>query len=702
MTYLIIQCYIVTIIIIFVLNPVFGTQFTHDRKRVGPIDLVMAEQNCLKKFTVNENTIIRTQDSRLLGAKFLNESDIGNREDCLTFCCNTRFCDVAVFQEKSPFSCYLFDCGPPEDFLCKFTSHSYYTSAVLAVNRHQLDLGVWSSQFQHEAELTDLRYTPDNSKPSSEKSTSIQNKHPSSSSSSEEVKPSITETTVPPTTLPTTSPTTNTPSTSISTKSTVSDSQKGRKCSNFQFECHSGECIAIYNACDGIPQCKDGSDEGKELGCPQGVSSIIAANDSEAPKTSGGRMAVYNEDQWNGQSTPRRKYGQDRGIFNHRTNFLEYNHNTNDRSPDYAREESLGYGGHGKGPGGYYDYDQRQASVPKYNLGHPEVIKGDSPPLYHHDYPDYSLINRPREIQALPNPHPHQQIYPVPINQPGPSPRRSGSPQLYQQDDLGNKGQWQGQGQQYPPPYQGIPQNLQPHLQHYEGGLQGVPQVKYDPTRDMLQQQQTARYDNSRIESQQPFNSPLLQAKLQGSPPNTDAPPVPKASSQRSNGITNLPERAKHSETPSKEAVENPLTKTEEIPKSSLPSSTHSNQTKPTENGSDSTDKHSKDTNPETVSEEDKKTVIALKINDGDAVVAHASLSRLSVNIEELEREEEDQKSQTSGAILALSLGMIITALLIVLVGCKIRKVKKRVRRRKGLRSPLEHDVDYLVNGMYL
>lgn len=37
------------------------------------------------------------------------------------------------------------------------------------------------------------------------------------------------------------------------------------KCSRFQFPCHSGECIAIYNACDGIPQCLDGSDEGAEV-----------------------------------------------------------------------------------------------------------------------------------------------------------------------------------------------------------------------------------------------------------------------------------------------------------------------------------------------------------------------------------------------------------------------------------------------------
>lgn len=36
-------------------------------------------------------------------------------------------------------------------------------------------------------------------------------------------------------------------------------------CGRFQFQCHSGDCIAIYNACDGIQQCDDGSDEGPEV-----------------------------------------------------------------------------------------------------------------------------------------------------------------------------------------------------------------------------------------------------------------------------------------------------------------------------------------------------------------------------------------------------------------------------------------------------
>ncbi|RVE45308.1 hypothetical protein evm_010013 [Chilo suppressalis] len=53
---------------------------------------------------------------------------------------------------------------------------------------------------------------------------------------------------------------------------------KAGRCSRYQFECRrGGECIAVYNACDGVPQCADGSDEAPELGCP-------AAAAAAAPK----------------------------------------------------------------------------------------------------------------------------------------------------------------------------------------------------------------------------------------------------------------------------------------------------------------------------------------------------------------------------------------------------------------------------------
>jgi MANEC domain len=36
---------------------------------------------------------------------------------------------------QNPGSCYLFDCGPTDDFKCKFHAHGHYVSGVMTVNR---------------------------------------------------------------------------------------------------------------------------------------------------------------------------------------------------------------------------------------------------------------------------------------------------------------------------------------------------------------------------------------------------------------------------------------------------------------------------------------------------------------------------------------------------------------------------------------
>lgn len=54
----------------------------------------------LGRFDVHEDTIIRTEESRSIGAKFLDNSDVFSREECLRLCCETDGCDVFVFEEK--------------------------------------------------------------------------------------------------------------------------------------------------------------------------------------------------------------------------------------------------------------------------------------------------------------------------------------------------------------------------------------------------------------------------------------------------------------------------------------------------------------------------------------------------------------------------------------------------------------------------
>lgn len=57
-------------------------------------------QTCIENFGIHTDKIIRTQDSRNMGAKYLNEIDLGSREECLRLCCETDTCDVFVYEEK--------------------------------------------------------------------------------------------------------------------------------------------------------------------------------------------------------------------------------------------------------------------------------------------------------------------------------------------------------------------------------------------------------------------------------------------------------------------------------------------------------------------------------------------------------------------------------------------------------------------------
>jgi len=64
---------------------------------------------------------------------------------------------LTKYQMQTRGSCYLFDCGPLEDFKCRFTGHSFYTSSVLQVNRNSFLLNEWKSQANQESELTGLK-----------------------------------------------------------------------------------------------------------------------------------------------------------------------------------------------------------------------------------------------------------------------------------------------------------------------------------------------------------------------------------------------------------------------------------------------------------------------------------------------------------------------------------------------------------------
>ncbi|XP_026744952.1 uncharacterized protein LOC113506312 [Trichoplusia ni] len=55
---------------------------------------------CAPRFDVQHDKIIRTEESREMGARYLSELDVGARHECLRLCCETDSCDVFVYEEK--------------------------------------------------------------------------------------------------------------------------------------------------------------------------------------------------------------------------------------------------------------------------------------------------------------------------------------------------------------------------------------------------------------------------------------------------------------------------------------------------------------------------------------------------------------------------------------------------------------------------
>ncbi|GBP53598.1 hypothetical protein EVAR_79813_1 [Eumeta japonica] len=55
---------------------------------------------CARRFDVQPDKIIRTEESQDMGARYLSELDVGARDECLRLCCETDQCDVFVYEEK--------------------------------------------------------------------------------------------------------------------------------------------------------------------------------------------------------------------------------------------------------------------------------------------------------------------------------------------------------------------------------------------------------------------------------------------------------------------------------------------------------------------------------------------------------------------------------------------------------------------------
>ncbi len=69
------------------------------------------------------------------------------------------------------------------------------------------------------------------------------------------------------------------------------------------------------------------------------------------------------------------------------------------------------------------------------------------------------------------------------------------------------------------------------------------------------------------------------------------------------------------------------------------------------------------------------------------------------MSVAELYQSSSTHTHEANSAILALVVGITVSLLLIILLACRMKTLRRRMSR-KG--RGLAHDADYLVNGMYL
>lgn len=217
------------------------------------------------------NTIIKTKDSLDAGAQFITAPSVTNYRDCEDECCREKTCNTAVVNLKESkkgqfegIACYLFDCKSPS--VCIFTSHPGFIvlefDSKKFVDQHTDELDrLVSSSFNLSSAVTTTSITAPSTM------TSVIEVGPKENGARKSFASLFSECHG---------------SSDCRAENTVclsgycvcqqgfhvTEMQCRKDCDQeLEFECANknsplfSECIAIYDYCDGIAQCTDGSDE---------------------------------------------------------------------------------------------------------------------------------------------------------------------------------------------------------------------------------------------------------------------------------------------------------------------------------------------------------------------------------------------------------------------------------------------------------
>jgi len=486
------------------------------------------------------------------------------------------------------------------------------------------------------------------------------------------------------------SPTVSEPPTTTTTGSkevtpvlpTTSQTIHGRhfQCSRYQFECHSSrECIAIYNACDGIPQCADGSDEAPELGCPAQVSTV-----APAPKVDMVPEPPVNPQPGPASSSSHQGYpapansGPSPGASPDMMPVLSKQFKNNQWPPQMYEIQ------HMSNPVNNYLHAGSVQSVSMSGQAEPQAQADfqQSPPQLVSQAKQYgregeALLYRPSAALQWPA---QDQMMPY---QPG----NSGGSQIFSHKGSGLMAGPDSMAGQFEPmqtdyarynnyyengPYHKPLQasnNWQPlHKPHDMIGMEenmnvGVPNLPQNnmPGQDYYYE------ENFRTRLQ-----PQLVPQRLNPPNNMLLPPEPAKVKPIHKGEAEVENQEVLADTENKAATSNTSVKKATAHHTSTNNSTE----KPKEAHHHVEHHHNSHRKVETLSAE-----LSLAENAFDSDV-------------------EGQNVNPRGAILSLTMGLCVTGIMLVLVGCRMRMVRRRMRR--GSKSPYAHDADFLVNGMYL
>uniref|UniRef100_A0A182T6T3 Uncharacterized protein n=1 Tax=Anopheles maculatus TaxID=74869 RepID=A0A182T6T3_9DIPT len=80
--------------------------------------------------------------------------------------------------------------------------------------------------------------------------------------------------------------------------------------------------------------------------------------------------------------------------------------------------------------------------------------------------------------------------------------------------------------------------------------------------------------------------------------------------------------------------------------------------------------------------------------------IVHEHLKALHKELEIEFADHDGYADRPGGAMLSLTLGVLLTAAMGILLSCRMRVARRRIRRPG--KSSYAHDADFLVNGMYL